>query len=282
MLPPHPFDRSGLAARSDLETAEWRAVFERLERRQADFLAREREFRSPEYAWPRDPLHTWSRCWEYPYAYHQVRTLREGWTAPRPPRVLDLGSGVTFFPFAVAALGVDVLCIDPDPLCERDLSRAVPVVEHAPGHVEARGSDGVRIPLADATMDAVLCVSVLEHVPDFPVTVAEIARVLASGGLFVLTVDLELGSGDKLPPDRYQILRDRLSRDFDLAHPETTLHPRDVLRSTEGRYPLSPPRGRRLLEHLLRQRIAAPLRGRRPAPGRERLAVAAFTLRRRG
>jgi hypothetical protein len=62
----HPFDRSGLAALSDLQTEEWRELFTSLEDQQREFLAKEEAFRSADYPWPRDPLHTWSRVWEYP------------------------------------------------------------------------------------------------------------------------------------------------------------------------------------------------------------------------
>src|SRR5215213_8923717 len=96
----HPFDRGGLAALSDLKTPEWRELFERLEKDQAEFQASDSQFRSSEYKWPRDPLHTWSRVWEYPYAYHHL-TRRLAASPARAPHVVDFGSGVTFFPFAV-------------------------------------------------------------------------------------------------------------------------------------------------------------------------------------
>ncbi len=43
-------------------------------------------------------------------------------------------------------------------------------------------------PLEPASFDAVLCTQVLEHVPDFDHTTAEICRVLRPGGLLVVTV----------------------------------------------------------------------------------------------
>lgn len=60
------FDRSGLATLSDLQTLEWHDLFGLLEREQALFLEKEGQFQSPEYPWPKDPLHTWSRVREYP------------------------------------------------------------------------------------------------------------------------------------------------------------------------------------------------------------------------
>ena len=42
---------------------------------------------------------------------------------------------------------------------------------------------GERLPVADASLDAVITQGVLEHVPDLPATLAEIDRVLRPGGL---------------------------------------------------------------------------------------------------
>ena len=64
--------------------------FALLEKEQADFLAMESAFRSREYKWPRDPLHTWSRVWEYPYTYHHLQQARGQWPVAPPPRVVSL------------------------------------------------------------------------------------------------------------------------------------------------------------------------------------------------
>src|SRR5690349_2142457 len=114
----HPFEHIGLAARSDFDSSDWREIFATLERQQMEFLAKEPLFRSKEYPWPRDPLHCWSRAWEYPYAYYHLREWRRGWPKTGLPLVVDVGSGVTFFPFSVAELGCHVVCTDPDPVCQ--------------------------------------------------------------------------------------------------------------------------------------------------------------------
>lgn len=51
--PASVFQRSGLAALSDLETPLWRELFACLEREQDLFLAHESGFRSAEYLWLR-------------------------------------------------------------------------------------------------------------------------------------------------------------------------------------------------------------------------------------
>jgi SAM-dependent methyltransferase len=53
--------------------------------------------------------------------------------------------------------------------------------------------DGMRLPFADASLDAVSAVWLLHLLPDAPAVVAECARVLRPGGVFVTTVDKDAG-----------------------------------------------------------------------------------------
>ena len=277
----HPFDRSGAGALSDFATPEWRALFNQLEQANDRFRAHEAAFRSPDYPWPRDPLHDWSRSWEYPYAYHQLATFRRAWTGSALPVVVDVGCGVTFFPFAVAALGYDVRCTDTDPICRTDLGRAIPLVEARPGRVEFGLIENGRLPLADGAAAAVFCISVVEHIPQFEATVREMARVLQPGGLLVLTNDLDLRGDHEIGIPRYQDLRRALRRDFEPVHPEVSVHPADLLRTANGPYPSATPQGAARAWFQFKQRLVKPLLGRPPRPLLAYdLAVQAFTLRR--
>jgi SAM-dependent methyltransferase len=47
--------------------------------------------------------------------------------------------------------------------------------------------DAARLPLADESVDTILCTEVMEHVPDPERTVAEFARVLRPGGTLITT-----------------------------------------------------------------------------------------------
>jgi SAM-dependent methyltransferase len=49
-------------------------------------------------------------------------------------------------------------------------------------------SDAARLPLASGCCDAAICTEVLEHVPDPRPVIAEISRVLKSGGALLITV----------------------------------------------------------------------------------------------
>ena len=257
------FERSGIAANSDLQAKEWKAIYSLLEEDQNEFLTKEDRFRNPDYKWPRDPLHTWSRVWEYPYVYHNLRSWRDNLPLKGLPQVVDVGSGVTFFPFTVAKLGCHVHCLDIDPACSSGIERATEVIQHQPGKVDFRLISNGHIPLEEGEADAVYCVSVLEHIPDFEHTIREVSRVLKPNGLFILTIDLDLCGYMNIGVDRYYDLRRCLSEYFDLKEPEMTVHPLDVLKPQNGLFPyLRFSVWQKLIFHL-KQRIK-PLFGKKP------------------
>lgn len=96
--------------------------------------------------------------------------------------VLDLGCGGGFMAEAMAARGARVTGIDP----------AADAVAAARRHSSAVGLPiqydvgvGEALPYGAAAFDAVVCVDVLEHVADLARVLAEVARVLRPGGLFL-------------------------------------------------------------------------------------------------
>src|SRR4051794_4000765 len=97
-------------------------------------------------------------------------------------RVLDVGSGGGLLAEEFARLGYAVTGIDPS-------SQSVEVARE---HAEAEGlaidyvvGAGESLPFADASFSVVYCCDVLEHVDDVDRTIAEIARVLEPGGIFM-------------------------------------------------------------------------------------------------
>jgi 2-polyprenyl-6-hydroxyphenyl methylase/3-demethylubiquinone-9 3-methyltransferase len=96
--------------------------------------------------------------------------------------VLDLGCAGGFMAEALADRGARVTGIDP----------AAEAVAAARAHAAATGREirydvgaGEALPYPDAAFDAVVCVDVLEHVADLDQVLAEVARVLRPGGLFL-------------------------------------------------------------------------------------------------
>ncbi|MGH8743753.1 MAG: hypothetical protein ACREUY_05680, partial [Burkholderiales bacterium] len=51
--------------------------------------------------WVADPLHQWSRQWEYPFVFSRISEYARN-AEPRL-NILDAGSGVTFFPFFLSS-----------------------------------------------------------------------------------------------------------------------------------------------------------------------------------
>lgn len=65
-------------------------------------------------------------------------------------------------------------------------------------HEVLRWEDICRLSLKDQSVDGLVCLEVLEHVPDYPVALAEFARVLKPGGQLIITVPFLDGSYDTL------------------------------------------------------------------------------------
>ncbi len=96
--------------------------------------------------------------------------------------VLDLGCAGGFMAEALAARGAHVTGIDP----------AEGAIAAARAHARAQGlrigydvGVGEALPYDTASFDAVVCVDVLEHVADLNKVLAEVARSLRPGGLFL-------------------------------------------------------------------------------------------------
>ena len=108
-------------------------------------------------------------------------------------RILDAGCGGGLVARELAAAGAEVVGVD------RSLG-SLGVARRATGRRGPGNPEGVprsvgsfhpaqgrleRLPFADAGFDAVVAADVLEHLPDLPAAVAELARVLVPGGSFL-------------------------------------------------------------------------------------------------
>jgi ubiquinone/menaquinone biosynthesis C-methylase UbiE len=82
--------------------------------------------------------------------------------------------------------------------------RAAQAISHDPGSVTFRPSDGTRLPFNDVELDAIYCISVLEHVERPENTVREIARVLKPEGRLILTIDLDLNGKHEIGQEGYR------------------------------------------------------------------------------
>jgi SAM-dependent methyltransferase len=99
--------------------------------------------------------------------------LREALAGAPGKRLLDVGGGTGNYALALREEGWDPVVCDRSPDM---LARA------AAKGLETVPADAQELPFADASFDAVICVSMLHHVDDRPRALAEQRRVLRPGG----------------------------------------------------------------------------------------------------
>jgi len=163
--------------------------------------------------WAKDTFRLWSRRWEYPFAAQRVIEFAKS-QAQRPFRMLDAGSGVTYFPYFLCKQieQAKITCFDSNP-AYHSMFEAI--------NAAMRGCDvsfleGMlqKIPLPDNSFDAVCCISVLEHTSNYDEILDEFARVLRPGGLLVITFDLSLDGKFELPRETATKLLESMQRKF--------------------------------------------------------------------
>lgn len=160
--------------------------------------------------WVRDPLHQWSRQWEYPFVYSRIEPPIRN---IHVPKILDAGSGVTFFPYFIKSVrpAGSVYCIDTDKTLE-DIYRRVNSERRV--DVTFSASNLQDIPFERNWFDVIYCVSVLEHTNNYEEIIAEFYRVLKPGGRLVITFDLSLDGTRDVGLDAGASLLDALARKF--------------------------------------------------------------------
>jgi len=162
--------------------------------------------------WGGQPMRLFSRRWEYPFAANRVLSLC---SAPGSAlRVLDAGSGVTFFPYFICDERPEAqfVCCDSNarygPVFEAvNRRRGDRRVTFAPARLQD-------LPLEDASRDAVCCISVLEHTNEYERILDEFRRVLRPGGLLVLTFDISLDGRTQIPREQAADLLEAVDERF--------------------------------------------------------------------
>jgi SAM-dependent methyltransferase len=154
-------------------------------------------------------------------AYNEpIALLREIECLPRDARILELGAGGGFFGAELHRLGFRYLT-----LSDFTTTALAALRERAPGALLV-GADGARLPFAAASFDVVVASDVIEHIPEVEQHIAEVARVLAPGGRYLLKTPNRLVAA--------AFYRLRGLHDAYFWHP-SMFAPRD-LRETFGRY----------------------------------------------
>ena len=127
---------------------------------------------------PGSKLHMLARINPARFAYFD--TIVGNWQGLR---VLDLGCGGGLSTACLVQRGATVVGVDLSRASLHVASRSA----RKHGHLESVFMCGraEALPFADTSFDVVWCTDVLEHIPALPTAIAQIARVLKPGGLFL-------------------------------------------------------------------------------------------------
>lgn len=161
-------------------------------------------------SWVLDPLHQWSRQWEYPFIYQCISEYVDN---SDTVNILDAGAGFTFFPHYIAETipSTKITCVDSDKSL-KELYDEVSAKDN--NAVEFVVSDLRRIDLEDKKYDVVYCVSVLEHTNDYENIVAELSRVSKDTSLLIVTFDVALSGKSDIPIHKAMSLIDTINNYF--------------------------------------------------------------------
>jgi ubiquinone/menaquinone biosynthesis C-methylase UbiE len=166
--------------------------------------------------WAKDTFRLWSRRWEYPFVTQRVIQFAEK-QGDGPLRVLDAGSGVTYFPYFLRAEvpRSEITCFDSNSTYHPMFA----AVNQTMGEQKVKFVEGwlQKLPFEDDSFDAVCCISVLEHTSNYGEILDEFARVLRRGGLLVITFDLSLDGKFELAKEHASELLGQLGRKFNPA-----------------------------------------------------------------
>jgi SAM-dependent methyltransferase len=108
-------------------------------------------------------------------------------------RLLDLGCGAGRHTFEALRRGAQVVALDQNLDDLRGIDEMVTALAEAgdikpPDDPVTLEADALALPFEDGTFDRVIAAEILEHIPDDRRAIAEIARVVRSGGLVAVSV----------------------------------------------------------------------------------------------
>ena len=227
---------------------------------QDNFLKSKVHFRSKDYKWPNDAIRNWSRVWEYPYVeFHIERYFNE---KSRKLKIIDFGSGVTFFPFQIEKYAEKVFCLDNDKTCVDDLKKAVDFYKS--DIVESIKVNSFTMPFEDQSVDIIYSVSVLEHINNRHILINEFKRILKDDGVLILTYDISFDSGHDIGKEDFKTLQDEIKKNFKPLYLERPVHAGDLLLSDRGPYPAISKSLIFKIVQFVKQSIIKPILGRKP------------------
>ncbi len=155
--------------------------------------------------WVSDPFHSWSRQWEYPYVYQMICSYLQRASNTSEIKILDAGSGVTFFPYYIDFVfkRVRVDCCDLDGEFGHVFSA---INNRLQKSITFHNMDIKHLQSESDLYEIVYCISVLEHADDYEKVLREFHRVLKPEGLLILTFDVSIDGFSDISIDRAKTL----------------------------------------------------------------------------
>jgi SAM-dependent methyltransferase len=229
-----PLLDAGIPGTDDYEQLVQTSLFRDMETFSNDFL-RKNMYLQDHYKWVKDPLHQWSRQWEYPYVYQSIKEYMDTRHDPYSRvKVLDAGSGITFFPYYMEQTiqGLDITCCDSDGSLISLYDRVTRSASAEP-KVKFIETDMHALPFGDESVDVIYCISVLEHTRSYSRILDEFHRILVPGGWLVLTFDVGLDGVSEIAPEPARHLLGEVARRFSSRRdsPEIEINAEGILTS---------------------------------------------------
>lgn len=160
--------------------------------------------------WVGDPLHNWSRQWEYFYIFHQIKSItKKGANLS----ILDAGSGITFFPYFLKhQLNINnIECIDND----ESFMDAFKLINEKNDHTVNFSLDDISdLSFTNGSLDIIYCISVIEHTKKHQEIIDEFYRILKPSGMLFLTFDISLDGNRDIDIEMSRELLELLGNKF--------------------------------------------------------------------
>jgi SAM-dependent methyltransferase len=190
--------------------------------------------------WVKDPFHQWSRQWEYPFVYSKIINKLEVHNTPL--KILDAGSGITFFPYFLKSQfpSFDIICGDVDLSINRIYDQ---VNKSNNNKIKFMNMDLGFIPFENECLDIVYSISVIEHIDNYLRIIDEFYRIIKPGGKLIITFDISLDGEAGLSPGQSEELVDYTFSRFQHSAERSSMHDqlvRSDIVTTQYAYKINP------------------------------------------
>lgn len=205
--------KTGIPSKRDYEKLDKTDYFNRLEEFSNQFLKSHHDtLKDYTKKWVKDPLHQWSRQWEYPFTLERLLPILQ--SKDRTVEILDAGSGVTFFPYYLKSIGQEsatIRCCDYDETLRKTYHL---INQSEKNKVLFDKADLHNLPYESNSFDAIYCISVLEHTKNYREIIQEFRRILKPEGSLVLTFDISIDGTEDISIEKANELVEELRKHF--------------------------------------------------------------------